>query len=62
MAAKKLVKLNADLRRLKKLEVRRLKEAIADINQLVKTQKKLDLDLKKVKDHLKKMDPWQNFN
>lgn len=62
MAAKKPVKLNADLRRLKKLEVRRLKKAIADINQLVKTQKKLDLDLKKVKDHLKKMDPWQNFN
>ena len=39
----------------------RMKKAIADIDQLIKTQKKLDLDLKKVKAHLKALETWQYF-
>ena len=50
MAAKKAAKRRPDAR---------MKKAISDINQLIKTQKKLDLDLKKVRAHLKAMQTWQ---
>jgi hypothetical protein len=52
MAAKKTAKRKPDVR---------MKKAIADIDQLIKTQKKLDLDLKKVKAHLKALETWQYF-
>jgi hypothetical protein len=52
MAATKTAKRKPDVR---------MKKAIADIDQLIKTQKKLDLDLKKVKTHLKALETWQYF-
>jgi hypothetical protein len=39
----------------------RMKKAVADIAQLLKTQKKLDLELKKVTAHLKAMEIHQYF-
>jgi hypothetical protein len=52
MAAKRTAKRKPDVR---------MKKAIADINRLIKTEKKLDLDLKKVKAHLKALETWQYF-